>query len=263
VVLFLQEKYPGRKLKPDRTMKRKGKIFIGTSGWHYKHWKGVFYPEGMKEADQLNYYLQFFSSVEINNSFYKLPAPETFTAWRKAVPADFIFAVKGSRFITHMKKLKIEKMNIQRFFNSVKKLKDKAGPILFQLPPKWKVNEQRLDDFLQQLPTGYRYAFEFRNPTWYTDEIYALLKKHRCAFCIYELAGHLSPLIITASFVYLRLHGPGNKYQGNYTRATLKRWARKCQAWQQEGRDVYVYFDNDQAGYAVFNAQTLQKMIVG
>jgi uncharacterized protein YecE (DUF72 family) len=244
-------------------MKRTGKIYIGTSGWHYKHWKGSFYPKNIKEADQLSYYLQFFSSVEINNSFYRLPNPKTFAEWRKSVPGDFIFAVKGSRFITHMKKLNIEKQSIQKFFTSVKKLKEKAGPILFQLPPKWNVNAERLAFFLKQLPSDYRYAFEFRNPSWYTNEVYDLLKKHRCAFCVYELAGHISPIKITAAFVYLRLHGPGNKYQGDYPDDTLSNWAGKCRNWQQEGRDVYVYFDNDQAGYAAFNAGILQSMVDG
>jgi uncharacterized protein YecE (DUF72 family) len=241
-------------------MKKKGTIYIGTSGWHYKHWIGTFYPEGTKDADQLKYYLKFFSSVEINNSFYRLPAPETFTAWRKAVPADFIFAVKGSRFLTHMKKLKVEKVNISRFFDSVKKLKEKAGPVLFQLPPRWKVNAQRLNDFLRLLPKKYHYAFEFRNDTWYTDEVYDILRAHGCAFCIYELAGHISPKQVTTGFIYIRLHGPGNKYQGSYTNATLKKWARQCSQWKQAGYDVYVYFDNDQAGYAAFNAITLKKM---
>jgi uncharacterized protein YecE (DUF72 family) len=242
-------------------MTKKGKIYIGTSGWHYKHWKGTFYPADIKEADQLSYYLQFFSSVEINNSFYRLPSPGTFAEWRKSVPDDFIFTIKGSRFITHMKKLNIESHSIQIFFDSVKKLKEKAGPILFQLPPKWNVNAERLAFFLKQLPAGYRYAFEFRNTSWYTDDVYALLKKHRCAFCIYELAGHISPIKVTAGFVYVRLHGPGAKYQGSYTDATLAAWAGKCRNWQQEGRDVYVYFDNDQEGYAAFNAGSLQSMM--
>lgn len=242
-------------------MTSKAKIYIGTSGWHYKHWKGTFYPKDIKETEQLDFYLQFFSSVEINNSFYKLPNPKTFAAWRKSVPAGFIFAVKGSRFITHMKKLNVQRQNIQIFFDSVRKLKEKTGPILFQLPPKWNVNAERLSFFLQQLPTEYRYAFEFRNTSWYTTEVYDLLKKHRCAFCVYELGGHTSPVIVTTDFVYLRLHGPGAKYQGDYPDATLAVWAERCRHWLQEGRDVYVYFDNDQEGYAAFNAGALQSMI--
>jgi uncharacterized protein YecE (DUF72 family) len=237
------------------------KIYVGTSGWHYKHWIGTFYPEGTKDAGQLDYYLQNFGTVELNNSFYRLPSPETFTTWRKSVPDDFIFSVKASRFITHMKKLKDVKEATAQFFLHVRKLKEKLGPILFQLPPGWKLNAERLNEFLAGLPRGYRYTFEFRNESWYTEEVYDLLKKHNCAFCIYELEHHLSPEMVTADFVYVRLHGPGNKYQGSYTKQALRKWAEKCRRWKKEKKDVYVYFDNDQLGYAAFNAQTLAGML--
>jgi uncharacterized protein YecE (DUF72 family) len=239
----------------------KGKIYIGTSGWHYKHWVGTFYPRGTKDTEQLSYYLKFFKTVELNNSFYRLPPPQNFRNWRKAVPADFLFAVKGSRFISHMKKLNVEKENISIFFKSVNRLKEKLGPILFQLPPKWNLNIERLSKFLRILSQKYRYAFEFRNQTWYDEKVYALLKKYNCSFCIYELEHHLSPLVITADFVYVRLHGPGSKYAGSYTAKQLRKWATRCRDWQKKGKDVYVYFDNDQLGYAAFNAQTLQKLI--
>lgn len=242
-------------------MKRKGKIHIGTSGWHYKHWTGTFYPEGTKDTEQLSYYIESFKTVEINNSFYNLPASKTFKDWATATPAGFIFAVKGSRFITHMKKLKVLKSNISKFLLRAEKLGKKLGPVLFQLPPKWKVNPGRLADFLSKLPPGHRYTFEFRDPTWYRDDVYELLREHNCAFCIYELAGHLSPEEVTADFVYVRLHGPGKKYQGDYPAATLRKWARRCRQWQKEGRDVYIYFDNDQAGYAAFDAQELAELV--
>jgi uncharacterized protein YecE (DUF72 family) len=239
----------------------KGKIYIGTSGWHYKHWKGTFYPADIKASMQFEEYKKHFSSVEINNSFYRLPTPETFAMWRKTTPRNFIFAVKGSRFITHMKKLNLDKEGIKKFFTSVKKLNEKLGVILFQLPPKWKVNAARLKNFIAVLPKKYRYAFEFREHSWYSAEIYAILKKGKCAFCIYELEHHLSPLKVTADFVYVRLHGPGNKYQGSYTTETLKEWARRCMEWQKNGRDVFVYFDNDQEGFAAFNALELKKLV--
>ncbi len=242
-------------------MGRKGKIYIGTSGWHYKHWIGSFYPQGTKDADQLSYYLEFFKTVELNNSFYRLPAPETFANWRKAVPSDFVFAIKGSRYITHQKKLNIEKENISIFFNSVKRLREKAGPVLFQLPPHWNVNVERFDRFLKLLPKKYRFTFEFRNHSWYNDEVDELLRSYNCAFCIYELEHHLSPLKVTADFVYTRLHGPGNKYQGSYTDTQLKKWAVQCKAWQKDGKDAYVYFDNDQLGYAAFNAKKLMELV--
>jgi uncharacterized protein YecE (DUF72 family) len=240
---------------------RKGKIHIGTSGWHYKHWKGTFYPAHIKESQQFDEYRKSFSTVELNNSFYRLPTPQTFTAWRKATPKNFVFAVKGSRFITHMKKLNLDREGIKKFFTSVKNLKEKLGVILFQLPPKWKVNAARLNSFIKVLPKKYRYTFEFREHSWYNDDVYTILKKSNCAFCIYELEHHMSPMNVTADFVYVRLHGPGNKYQGSYTDDTLRQWAKRCKHWQSEGRDVFIYFDNDQEGYAAFNAVRLKELV--
>jgi uncharacterized protein YecE (DUF72 family) len=238
-----------------------GKIYIGTSGWHYKHWIGTFYPPSTRTTEQFNLYKQVFTTVEINNSFYRLPSPETFSTWRKGSPPDFLFSVKASRFITHMKKLKDPKESSKRFFENIRSLKEKLGPILFQLPPSWKVNIDRMREFLEVLPDKFRYVFEFRNDTWYIEEIYNLLKEHNCAFCIYELAGHNSPAITTADFVYVRLHGPGDKYQGSYNIQQLKDWADQCREWQQQGLSVFIYFDNDQHGYAAFNAQTLLQII--
>jgi uncharacterized protein YecE (DUF72 family) len=242
-------------------MGKKGKIYIGTSGWHYKHWIGTFYPDGTKEAEQLSFYIRHFQTVELNNSFYRLPLPQTFSNWKKAVPENFLFAVKGSRYISHLKKLNVEKNSVQLFFKSVKRLGEKLGPILFQLPPGWKINTQRLASFLKLLPRKFRYSFEFRNPSWYHEDVYLLLRKYKCAFCIYELQHHLSPKEVTADFVYVRLHGPGNKYQGSYDIKVLKSWARDCVRWQLQGKDVFIYFDNDQSGFAAFNALTLKKMI--
>ncbi|GAA4792756.1 DUF72 domain-containing protein [Olivibacter ginsenosidimutans] len=238
-----------------------GKIWIGTSGWHYKHWVGKFYPDGTKDSEQLSYFTQKFKTVELNNSFYRLPSADTFTNWRKATPDDFVFAVKGSRYISHLKKLILDKQAVDEFLHHADHLKEKLGPILFQLPPRWEINLDRLATFLAYLPKRFRFTFEFRNPTWYTEETYELLRKHGCAFCIYELAGHQSPEVVTADFVYIRLHGPGNKYQGSYTDKILKDWAKKCKNWQQEGKDSYLYFDNDQAGYAAFNALTLIQLL--
>jgi uncharacterized protein YecE (DUF72 family) len=239
----------------------KGRIYIGTSGWHYKHWKGTFYPEDIKDSEQLAYYIQHFSTVEINNSFYRLPTARTFRDWRKVTPKGFVFAVKGSRFLTHMKKLKADARSIRMLFSRATKLEEKMGPILFQLPPKWKVNVERLEEFLSKLPGENRYVFEFREHTWYDNKVYEVLTKYNCAFCIYELEHHLSPLEVTADFVYIRLHGPGNKYQGSYSDAVLKKWAGKCHEWEKKKKDVYVYFDNDEAGYAAFNALRLKELV--
>ncbi|HYG38108.1 MAG TPA: DUF72 domain-containing protein [Cytophagales bacterium] len=239
-------------------MAGKGKIHIGTSGWHYMHWIGKFYPDEMKPKDFKEHYQKYFKTVEINNSFYHLPSFETFSNWRVSTPDDFVFSVKASRFITHMKKLKDPQNTFANFIQNVDGLEEKLGPILFQLPPKWQFNEERFRDFLETLPKkGYRFTFEFRNDTWYNETVYELLKKHNMAFCIYELEHHQSPQIVTSDFVYVRLHGPEKKYSGNYSNQTLEHWAEKCKTWQEDNKDVYIYFDNDQLGYAAFNALTL------
>jgi uncharacterized protein YecE (DUF72 family) len=240
---------------------KQGRIFVGTSGWHYKHWIGTFYPPETKLHEQFNIYKQTFSTVEINNSFYRLPSPETFESWRKESPDNFLFVVKASRYITHQKKLKDPEDTTKRFFENVRYLKEKLGPILFQLPPTWKKNTERLEDFLRVLPKKFQYVFEFRNSTWYDEDIFSLLKKYNCAFCIYEIGGHMAPAKVTADFVYVRLHGPGNKYQGSYSQEQLAQWAKQCRDWQQQGIDVFVFFDNDEQGYAAFNAQTLQEIM--
>lgn len=242
---------------------KRGKIFIGTSGWSYKHWKGNFYPADIKDTDEFKYYQTQFSTVEINNSFYHLPLEKTFRRWREDTPPEFLFSVKASRYITHMKKLKTDEDSIDIFLERVKLLKEKLGPVLFQLPPGWKINLERLENFLKALPAKkkLRYTFELRNPTWYTEEVFALFRKYNCALCIFELEHYLTPFEITADFVYIRLHGPGNKYQGYYSKAQLQKWSERCKQWMSEGRDVYVYFDNDQSGYAAFNALTLKALI--
>ena len=240
---------------------KKAKIFVGTSGWHYKHWVGTFYPTGYKPTLFMDYYLKYFNTVEINNSFYRLPAPETFEQWGQSVPKDFLFIVKASRFITHNKKLLDPETSLQKFLGNVESLKKKLGPILFQLPPTWKVNRQRFEEFLKALPKKHRYVFEFRNPTWYEDGIYSLMEKYNICFCIYELNGHLSPEVVTANFVYVRLHGPGAKYQGSYDDTMLEIWASKIRKWKEEGKDVFCYFDNDEQGYAAFNAIRIKELI--
>jgi len=241
----------------------KGKIHIGTSGWHYRHWIGTFYPAETKLKDQMAEYLKHFSTVELNNPFYRIPEEKTFETWRKTTPEDFIFSVKANRFITHNKKLTDPEISTPLFFERVKGLKEKLGPILFQLPPGWEINLERLDEFLAALPPKFRYVFEFRNHSWYTEEVYALLRNYHAAFCIYELNRHMSPVVVTAGFVYIRLHGPGAKYQGSYSMETLKQWATQCREWASEHKDVYVYFDNDQKGYAGFNALTLKELCSG
>jgi uncharacterized protein YecE (DUF72 family) len=240
----------------------KGNVYIGTSGWHYKHWIGTFYAPGTKPRDQFALYKESFSTVEINNSFYRLPSRDTFKAWNSDTPTGFLFAVKCSRYITHMKKLKDTEEAVKQFLHNARGLGKKLGPILLQLPPGWKVNVDRFKTFLRTLPKTRRFVFEFRNPTWYHPDVYDLLRKHNVAFCQYDLSGHQSPVEVTADFVYVRLHGPGNKYQGSYSHEALANWSKQCLAWSKEGMDVFIYFDNDQAGYAAFNAKTLSELVL-
>ncbi|MGV3762222.1 DUF72 domain-containing protein [Parapedobacter sp.] len=238
-----------------------GNIYIGTSGWHYNHWKKNFYPENLKQPDWLSYYGETFHTGELNNSFYRTPNATTFEKWKTSVPPAFVFAVKANRFITHSRKLQGAQQFTTDFIQRSSQLDEKLGPILFQLPPYWSVDKEALADFANALPNGHRYVFEFRNQTWYDEEVYEILRANNCAFCIYELAGHLSPLEITADFVYVRLHGPGNKYEGKYTDTNLSEWSKRGRSWQHDDKTVYIYFDNDQHGYAVENAKTLKAMI--
>lgn len=240
-----------------------GRLFIGTSGWNYDHWKGTFYPESEKKKAWFEYYRSRFSTVEINNTFYNLPAKDTFNHWYESAGKNFIFSIKASRYITHMKKLKDPEQATGKFFNAAGGLKEKLGPILFQLPPKWNRNTERLDSFLRLLPAEYKYTFEFRDPSWFHDDIYKLLSSHNAAFCMYHLEGNQSPREVTADFVYIRLHGPKGAYEGKYTTRELSGWAGAISAWRQQGRDVYCYFDNDQRGYAPQNALELQSMLSG
>jgi uncharacterized protein YecE (DUF72 family) len=238
-------------------------IHIGTSGWHYAHWKGSFYPRDMKPGDFLTYYGAHFSAAEINNTFYRLPARETLADWREITPRGFVFACKASRYITHMKKLKDPHDSIGHFMEVIDALGTKLGPILFQLPPGWHVDVDRLEAFLEALPQGRRYAFEFRDETWFTDEIYDVLARREAAFCIYHLAGRRSPVEVTGNLVYVRLHGPGDAYEGSYNGRTLFGWVRRFLRWRDEGRDVFCFFDNDEKGYAARDAMRIQEMLSG
>lgn len=239
-------------------------IRIGTSGYHYKHWLGTFYPPKTPATKMLAYYTQHFDTLELNNSFYRLPTKAAFESWRDATPENFVFAVKASRFITHNKKLKDPENALDNILARAAHLGKKLGPVLFQLPPRWKVNVERLQALLEILPRELRYVFEFRETSWMTAEVYRLLRRYNAAFCIYQLAGYQSPLEITADFTYVRLHGPdAGKYQGSYSNPELGKWAERIDDWTTKLNGIYVYFDNDQAGYAAHNAITLRKMVFG
>jgi uncharacterized protein YecE (DUF72 family) len=239
-------------------MAKHGGLHIGTSGWHYKHWLGPFYPEGTRPAQMLDYYRQHFSAVEINNSFYKLLSPTALEKWRAATPEDFVFTAKGSRFLTHMRKLKDTGQGIERYFERARALGDRLQVVVFQLPPRWSCNVERLDAFLAALPEGYRYAVELRDESWFDAAVYDVLARHRAAFCIYDIAGRRSPDVVTTDLVYLRLHGPSEKaYQGSYSARRIATLAGKISEWRRQGRDCYAFFDNDAEGNAPRDALRL------
>lgn len=236
-------------------------IRIGTSGWHYPHWAGCVYPADLPSSRWLAWYAERFNAVEINNTFYRLPQPAAVTAWRKQTPDNFRFACKASRFITHMKKLKDPRTSTKRFFETIKKLGPKQGPVLFQVPPRFAPNAKRLEAFLTALPRRRQYAFEFRDPRWHTDAVCEVLSSHGAAFCQYELAGFQTPPLVTAKLIYIRLHGPDGAYAGSYGRRTLKSWAKRIGDWSAQGHVVHCYFDNDDRGFAFHNAETLRRLL--
>jgi uncharacterized protein YecE (DUF72 family) len=226
-------------------------ILIGTSGWHYASWKGPFFPRGLKLKDQLAYYATQFRTTELNGVFYRTPTEDAVRSWRAQTPDDFVFAWKASKFITHWKRLSERSANSLALLESrLVLLGEKAGPVLFQLPPQFELNYERLASFIGMLKPKRRYAFEFRHPSWYVPRVLRLLADENIALCISDHADAPSPWKRTADFVYVRGHGPGGRYKGHYRAATLDDWARKIRGWRARGHDVFVYFDNDRKSAA-------------
>lgn len=237
-----------------------GAARIGTSGWHYEHWRGTFYPEDLSKEHWLAFYAQHFDTVEINNSFYRLPTRPALEHWRQAVPSGFSFAMKASRYTTHVKRLKDAPASFAKFFAAIAPLEDRLGPIVFQLPPRFPPDPSRLDAFIAELPAGHSYAFEFRDPRWFDADVRRVLERRKCAFCIFDIAGLQSPLWQTTGFIYVRLHGPGEKYSGSYSDSDLRRWTHHIRDWVRQF-DVWCFFDNDEKGYAAQDAARLKKML--
>ena len=240
------------------------KVFIGTSGWTYDGWRGPFYPAEVPKKDWLRHYAAQFPTTEINGSFYRTPSLEAVRAWREQTPKNFMFAWKASKFITHWKRLTDKCENsIELMETRLRALGPKIGPVLFQLPPRFSVNRERLASFLAMLPPKYHYAFEFRHTSWYTDEIFQVLRDHDVSLCLSDHHDAPSPWITTARHVYVRGHGPGGRYKDNYPPRTLRDWARDIEAWKRQRRTVYLYFDNDQKSAAPADAKRLTKMLAG
>jgi len=235
-------------------------IRIGTSGWVYPHWRGVFYPKDLPQREWFSYYAERFDTVEINNSFYRLPDGTVFDRWREQAPKEFCYAVKASRYLTHLKKLKDPEEPLNRFFNVATHLKTKLGPVLYQLPPRWPVDIARLRDFLSALPRGHRHVFEFRDQSWFVEEIFELLRKHHVAFCIHDKPDLRMPLLVTCKVAYVRFHGAAS-HGGSYSTNKLREWAQLLNEWDSRGITSFVYFNNDLGGYAIRNALTLKRIL--
>ncbi len=235
------------------------RIRIGTSGYVYRHWRGVLYPEGLPQRAWLPRYASVFDTVELNATFYRLPSPESVARWREAVPPGFTFAVKGSRYLTHMKRLLDADEGLRRFYEPMARFGPTLGPVLWQLPPHVKADPPRLDRFLGRLPRG-RHAFEFRDPGWYLEETCAVLERHRAAFCEHDLVARAPPRH-TGGFRYVRFHGTTGRYGGRYGSAALAPHARDYLGSAVRGEDVFVYFNNDLGGHAVRDALDLLALV--
>ena len=242
-----------------------GRVLIGTSGYVYAHWRRRFYPPDLPAREWLPFYSRYFPTVELNNPFYRLPTAEMFAAWRRAAPPAFVFAVKASRFLTHMKKLKEPEEPLARFLGRAQALEATLGPLLFQLPAAFHANLDRLDGFLaaldrQRVIPGLRAVLEVRHPSWLDGEVTRRLEKAGVALCLADTRGIPITGPLTADFVYVRRHG---SRRGSYSEAELRADAGAIRGWAAAGLDVYVYFNNDVGGHAVRNARRLQELMQG
>ena len=231
--------------------------FVGTSGWHYEHWRGLYYPEGLARPKWLQFYGKQFNTVELNNSFYHLPTEKAFITWRESAPENFVYAVKVSRFITHLKKLRNIGSALDNFLSRACLLQDKLGPLLYQLPPNMKRNDVVLESFLSSLPQEYRHVFEFRHESWIDDAVFEILRQYKVGLCVFDMSGFTCPPVATSDFAYIRFHGNGGMYSSCYSNEELSQWAKKIAKLAKGVKIVYIYFNNDAEAFAVRNALTL------
>jgi len=251
---------------------KKRKLYIGTSGWIYSHWEEIFYPKELPSKDRLKYFSSYFNTTEINYSFYHLPRALTYEKWYQQTPKDFVFSVKASRFITHIKRLKGVKMAWKKFLQNALHLKEKLGPILFQFPPSFQAtneNIERLEEFIKYVRANSRlnsrkfakYAFEFRHSSWCKKEIYKLLEKYNTAWVIADSKRYPKEEVCTSDFVYIRMHGPGELFASKYSDLQIKELSDLIKKYLKNNKKVYVYFNNDFYGYAIENAKLLINLL--
>lgn len=234
---------------------------MGCSGWIYPHWRGRFYPEKLAVKRWFAFYAEHFDTVEINNSFYRLPKPETFDGWAAQAPPGFRYAVKANRFLTQAKKLKDCEEPMARMMPAFRHLGETLGPVLYQLPPRFKVNLERLEAFLQLVPKDVVNVFEFREKSWYDVRVFALLERYGASFCAHDMPGSDSPDLAVGPVAYVRFHGGEGKYWGRYSEERLLRWTDWMMAQARAGRAVWAYFNNDAEAHAVEDALTLKAML--
>lgn len=233
-------------------------IHIGTSGWQYADWRGGLYPEGLPQRRWLERYAQVFSIVEVNNSFYRLPERSTFESWRDRTPEGFTFVVKASRYLTHVKRLRDAEAPVATFWDRVSALGPKRGPVLFQLPPRFPADAERLATFLAWLPGSMRAAWEFRDPSWMRDDVFSLLDRRGDALVLADRPGFRGPMVVTGGWSYVRFH-QGSRRGPDYRRDKLRRWADRLA--DLPVRDVWVFFNNDHGGAAVRDAMFLREVV--
>ena len=232
--------------------------YVGTSGWHYEHWRDRFYPEGLSKGEWLKFYASHFNTVELNSSFYRLPSESAFAVWYNSSPANFTFAVKVSRFITHIKRLKDTEEAVNKFTNRARILREKLGPLLYQLPPNMHRNDKVLDSFLSILPREMKHVFEFRHQSWLEEEVFQILRKYNAGFCVFDMSSASCPVVATADFAYVRFHGSTGLYFSCYSDEELADWTRKLTSLASNLETIYIYFNNDAEAFAVRNAMTLR-----
>ena len=237
------------------------KYYVGCSGWHYEHWRELYYPDELPKTKWLQFYAGQFNTVELNNSFYKLPSEKAFASWRESTPDGFVFAVKVSRFITHIKRLKNLGSAVENFLSRAVLLEEKLGPLLYQLPPNMKRNDELLQNFLSSLPPGYQHVVEFRHESWIDDAVFDVLREHNVGFCVFDMPGFGCPLVATSDFAYVRFHGGEGLYSSCYSEEELSEWSQRIPRLTRDVKVSYIYFNNDAEAFSVKNAITLENYL--